>query len=343
MKSIIYKSFTLLAIVLLSTFLLPSCGKDPHDDMELSGDISDLVPSYSVYLSCTYSISNKTIHIDAEPKIYLELDKWGLHIDHVDYYVDDVYCETITKAPYHFTYKSQDWTAGAHTVRADLWISGENIETMILPCTRVLNNTSAGSKAADIYFDYNYVTTGDEFSLSVCFNPDRSEPGTRIISANASWDGTSIGEKTSAPYTFTKQITDAVGTTHQLAASVSYEQGNSRSTISFSSSSYEVCGPTSVRQSYSICSRYRDFENGETLKGKAKLFKGKDVKTNYGLEIYLDDVLIAETRDFPYVHEYLLSGLAAGEHKLKETWVRYDANWSKLSDMSLDETINITK
>lgn len=324
--------------------MFPSCDNDPHDpDIELSGDISGLIPSYSVNLMCSYNTSNKYIHLDAEPSIYLDIDRWGLRIDKVDYYVDDVFCETKTSAPYKFTYESHDWYTGAHSVRADLTISGKNIDTLILPCTKILDNSSSGEKAADIYFDYNYVTTGDELRFSICFNPERSKPGTKILSSNASWDGTSMGEKTSAPYIFAKRITDAVGTKHELAASVTYEQGKVKTTHSFSYSSYEICGPTTVHQSYRICSSYRDYENGEKLKGKAILFKGSEVTANYGLEIYLDDILIAETKEFPYEHEYLLSDLSVGEHALKQTWIRYDANWVKQGAVSSDETLTITK
>lgn len=344
MKLYLYKIYLMLTAVMLSAVILTSCDNDPHDpDIELSGDISGLIPSYSVNLMCSYNTGNKYIHLDAEPSIYLDLDRWGLKIDKVDYYVDDVFCETKTIAPYKFTFESDNWHTGAHILRADLTISGKNIETIILPCTKVLDNSSSGAKAADIYFDYNYVTTGDELYIAVCFNPDRSAPSTKIISAKASWDEVSIGEKTYAPYKFTKRVTDAVGTKHELAASVTYEQGKVKTTHSFSFSSYEICGPTTVRQLYNICSSYRDFENGERLKGKAILFKGSEVTTNYGLEIYLDNILIAEAKEFPFEHEYLLSGLAVGEHNLTKMWVRYDANWEKQGSISSDETITITK
>lgn len=344
MKHKIHKTFWMATIALLSAIILPSCDNDPHDpDIELSGDISNLVPSYSVNLMCSYNTSNKYIHLDAEPHIYLDLDRWGLKIDKVDYYVDDVFCETKTASPYTFTYESHDWYTGAHRVRADLTISGKKIETLILPCTKVLDNSSSGEKAADIYFDFNYVTTGDELCLSVCFNPERSDPSTRIVSAKASWDNVSMGEKSSAPFKFTKKITDAVGTKHDLSASVTYEQGKVKTTHSFSYPTYDICGPTTTRQSYKICSSYRDFKNGEKLKGKAILFKGSEVTTNYELEIYLDDVLIAETKEFPFEHEYLISDLSVGEHKLKQNWVRYDANWVKQGSISSDETITITK
>ena len=344
MKINLYKFYLISTIAILSSVIFISCDNDPHDpDIELSGDISSLIPSYSVNLMCSYNTSNKYIHLDAEPSIYLDLDRWGLKIDKVEYYVDDIFCEAQTVAPYKFTYESHDWYTGAHTVRADLTISGKNIETLIFPCTKVLDNSSTGAKAADIYFDVNYVTTGDELCLSVGFNPERSDPSTRIVSAKASWDDVSVGEKTSAPYRFTKIITDAVGSKHDLSASVTYEQGKTKTTHSFSYPSYDICGPTTTRQSYKICSSYRDFKNGEKLKGKAIIFIGSEVTTNYGLEIYLDDVLIAETKEFPFEHEYLLSNLSVGEHILKENWVRYDGNWVKQGSISSNETITITK
>lgn len=346
MTHTLHISLMIMGIGILSATFLPSCDNDQHDpDIELSGDISKLVPSYSVDLSCSYNYntSRKYIHLEAEPNIFLNLDKWGLSIDKVDYYVDDVFYETKTSSPYRFTYESNDWYTGAHTVRADLTISGKNIETMILPCTKVIDNSSTGTKAADIYFDYNYVTTGEELCLTVCFNPEKSAPGTRIISAEASWDGISIGKKTSAPFKFTKEINDAPGTKHDLRASVTYEQGKVKTTEQYIYSSYEICGPTSIRYSYDICSKYRDFENGDQLKGRAKLFKGKEVTSNRGLEIYLDNVLIAETKEFPFEHEYTLSNLSIGEHTVTEKWITYDVDWVKQGSVSSDEIITITK
>jgi lipoprotein len=321
---------------------LTGCDNDPHDpDIELSGNISELIPSCAVNLLCTYSISNEYIDLEATPRIYLNLNKWGLKIDKVDYYIDDVLYDTQTVSPYTFTFESHEWKVGAHTLRADITLSGNNIETIIFPCTRIIDNSSSGSKAADIYFDYNYVGTGDELYIEACFNPERSSDDTKIQSFTASWDNISLGEKNTSPYKLTRIINDAAGSKHTLSASVSYLQGNVIGSHSFSFSSYEVCGPTTVRQSYNICSAYRDFKNGEELRGKAILYKGKDVNINYGLEIYLDNNLIAQSKDFPFEHTYLLSDLYIGEHTVTKTWIRYDDAWNILGSISTDETITI--
>lgn len=138
-------------MVLLPTIMLLSCD-DPHDpDIELSGDISMLIPPQSVNLGCSYSITNKNIHLEAEPMIYIDFDRWGLKIDKVEYFIDETLCETKTYAPYKFTYESHEWNSGAHTLRVELTISGDNVDTLILPYTKVLNNSSSGVKNADNY------------------------------------------------------------------------------------------------------------------------------------------------------------------------------------------------
>ncbi len=324
--------FENILIVLVSLFCtnITSCDDFPQDpDVELSGDISELVPSYSVYLMCQYSLGNHSINLEAEPLVFLDMDLWKLKVNKVDYYIDDVFQETKTTSPYTFTYESTDWTTGAHTVKANLTISGKDIDTFVFTCTKVIDNSSGSDKAADIYWDYNFVTTGDEFRLELCFNPERSFPGTKIISAKASWDGTSIGEKTSSPFVFTKTISEKPGTVHNISSSAVYIQGKENLTNQFSFPSYEICDTKSARYSYSICSRYRDYKNGEKLRGKARLFKGKDAIYNYGFELYLDGNQIAQTKEFPYIHEYLLTNLSVGEHTLKEVWITYDENWNK--------------
>ncbi len=339
-----YIALVKLIALFLSAVLFIGCNDDAHDpDPVLKGDISDLVPSCSVRLNCSYSMSNSHINLEATPSIYIDMDRWCLKISKVDYYVDDIYCESVYESPYKFQYESREWYPAAHSLRADITITGDNIETMILPCIKVLDNSSAGTKAADIYFDYNYVTTGDELTINVCLNPERSEPGTKLVSAKATWNSDLIGETSSAPFEFKRIISEEPGSTHSLSASATYEQGGKKYTYSFTYPDFEICGPATSRSSYSICSRYRDFENGEKLHGKATVYKGDDVKTNYELEIYLDEFMIASTRNFPYEHEYLLSGLSKGQHTLKETWIRYDENWEKLGSVIYDETITITK
>lgn len=343
MKRIIYTTLIVLCFSIASG-IMTSCDNDSHDpDIILSGDISRLVPSYSAHLSCTYSAGNRHIYLSAEPSIYLDMDKWGLKVDKVDYYIDEEFCESKTVAPYKFTYESNEWITGAHSLRADITISGNNIETFILPCSKSLDNSSHQEGAADIYFDYNRVGTGEEFFIAAYLNLDRSSSNTKVTSFSAEWDGVSMGKKTYSPYKLTKVVNDEAGSKHNVSASISYTQGTATKSHSFSFSSYEICGPTTVAPSYRIKSGYKDFENGEYLRGIARIYIGSEVNHNYGFEVYLDDELIAETMNFPYEHEYHLIGLSVGEHTLKEQWVRYNHDGQRISSYSTDEIITITK
>ena len=127
--------YCLIAAVVLSVAAV-SCD-DPHDpDVDLSGDISELVPPNSVHLNCNYTIGGGRIDLTVEPYFFLDLEFWNLKVDKVTYYIDDTLCATETAAPYKFTYRSGNWPGGKHTLRADITISGKNVNTFVLKCTR---------------------------------------------------------------------------------------------------------------------------------------------------------------------------------------------------------------
>lgn len=335
----------LYLLLVVSSFTLTSCDNDPHDpDIVLSGNVEKYFPSYCVNLSVSYSTSNnKYFHMTAEPRFYFVPADWGLVIDKVVYYVDDTYIQTETKSPYSVEYESKDWYVGAHNIRADITISGKNIETFVLQTTKVIDNSSAQERAADVWFDYNYATTGEEFVISGNINYKRSATGTSIKSFSAKWDESSMGEKTSSPYKLTHMVSSNAGTKHSISATLKYTQGGVESSYGFSTSSYEIPGPTSVMQSFRLKSRYSDYQNGDILEGIARQFIGSEVKASYELELYLDNIIIGSSKTFPYELSYKLENLEVGEHPLKKQWIRYDENGNKTSSFSTDEIITITK
>lgn len=333
-----------MALVFIS-LAFASCEKDSHDpDFELSGDVQKYFPDYCVKLSASYNYGgNKQFHMTAEPYFYFSPEEWDISIDKVDYYVDDEYIQTETVSPYSIEYYSDDWYTGAHNVRADITISGKNIDTFVLQTKRVIDNSSSQERAADIWFDYDYATTGQDFFISGNLNPSRSAVGTTVNSFSAKWDDISMGEKTNSPYKVTRVITEAAGTTHAVSATLNYTQGNIRMSYGFSMSTYEIPGPTTVRQMFRIKSRYNDFKNGETLEGIARLYVGSDVKSTYEFELYLDNNLIGSSKTFPYDLSYRLQNLEIGDHTLRETWVCYDEEGNRKSSFSTDEILTITE
>lgn len=330
---------------MLLSLTLTSCDNDPHDpDIVLSGNVEKYFPSYCVNLNVSYNTSsNKYFHMTAEPRFYFVPADWGLVIDKVVYYVDDTYIQTETKSPYSVEYESRDWYVGAHHIRADITISGKNIETFVLQTTKVIDNSSSQERAADVWFDYNYATTGEEFFITGNINYKRSAAGTSIKSFSAKWDASSLGEKTSTPYKLTHVVNSDAGTKHSIDATLKYTQGGVESSYGFYTSTYEIPGPTSVMQSFTLKSRYSDYQNGDILEGIARQFIGSEVKATYELELYLDNVIIGSTKTFPYDLSYKLENLEVGEHPLKKQWVRYDENGNKTSSFSTDEIITITK
>lgn len=333
------------AIVFVFTSLyFVSCDNDPHDpDIELSGNVSKYFPSYCVDLSVTYSMSNMYFHMKAEPRFFFNPSEWGIVVEKVDYYVDGVYIKTETQSPYTVEYESSDWYTGTHDIRADITISGSKIETFVLQTNEVIENSSSQVKAADIWFDYNYATTGEEFFVSANINPRRSAPGTTITSFSAKWDETSMGDATSSPYKLTRIVNEDAGTTHSVSATLRYKQENSEVSYSFSMPSYEIPSPNSIRQNFTLKSRYYDYQNGEILEGVARQFIGSEVKATYEFELYLDDILIGSSKTFPYELSYKLENLEIGEHPLKKQWVRYDENGIRSSSFSTNEIITITE
>lgn len=331
-------------MVLLST-TLNSCDNDPHDpDFVLSGDVQKYFPDYCVKLSASYNYgNNKDFHMTAEPYFYFSPSEWNINIDKVDYYIDDQYIQTETISPYTIKYESRDWYTGAHSVRADITISGKNIETFVLQTKKVIDNSTSNDRAVDIWFDYNFATTGQDFFITGNLNPNRSASGTIVNSFSAKWDDISMGEKTSSPYKVSRVVTDAAGTKHEVSAIMKYSQGNVRSSYSFSMLSYEIPGPTTVRQMFNLKSRYNDYKNGYTLEGIARIFIGSEVKASYEFELYMDNNLISHTKDFPYDVSYKLENLELGDHTLKQQWIRYDENGKWTNSFSSNEIITITE
>lgn len=329
---------------IFTSMCFASCENDPHDpDIELSGNVEKYFPSYCVNLSVSYNMGNKYFHMTAEPHFYFKPAEWGLTVDKVEYYVDDTYIRTETKSPFSIEYESKDWYVGAHNIRADITISGKNIETFVLQTSKVIDNSSTQENAADIWFDFNYATTGEEFFISGNINYNRSASGTKLKSFSAKWDESSMGEKTSVPFKLTRIVSDNAGTKHSVSATLKYTQGSVERSLSFSMPSYEIPGPNSVMQTFRLKSGFSDYKNGDVLEGIARQFIGSEVKATYGFELYLEDILIGSSRTFPYELSYRLEDLELGEHKLKKQWVRYDEAGNKTSSFSTDEIITITK
>lgn len=333
-----------LLVIVLCTIALTSCDNDPHDpDIELTGNVSKYFPSYCVNLSTSYSTNYNSFRLTCTPNFLFNTSEWNINIDKIDYYIDDVYCKTESIAPYIFTYESKNWFAGVHNVRADITISGKTIDTFILQCTKVVDNSTSQDKAADIWFDYDYSTTGQEFFISGNINYKRSSNGIVAKSFTASWDDVKIGECTSAPYKLTRNISEAAGSSHSVSATLKYSIGSSESSLSFLMASYQIPGSTSVMQTFRRKSRYQDYKNGEYLEGIARQFIGSEIKSTYDFELYLDNNLIAHSKSFPYEVSYLLNNLEVGVHTLKKQWVRIDEYGNETNSFSTDESITITK
>lgn len=129
--------FLFILFILISSICLTSCEKESHDpDLQLSGDITEYIPPYSFELNCSYSVSGKYFQLSVIPIIRIDMDFWGLHIDEVEYYIDDRLLAIVKKAPYSFFCSTM--LNGTHTIKANFIISGETINTVVFPVSELV-------------------------------------------------------------------------------------------------------------------------------------------------------------------------------------------------------------
>ena len=132
----------LLILALFSCAIgLTSCEKDAHDpDLQLSGDISEYFPSYSIDLELSYTASSRYYQLKVTPNIRTDLNHWGLHIDQVEYYYDGNYKATVKTSPYKLNVTNSDF--GTHTVKAIFTISGKTTKTTTFTTSKSINITN---------------------------------------------------------------------------------------------------------------------------------------------------------------------------------------------------------
>jgi hypothetical protein len=342
----INKNILMMSLILMVT-ILSSC-KNPHDSLELTGDVSKYFPTYCVDLDVISSSMDGNVDtLTCTPTFYFEPEKWGMRIEKVEYFVDDTYCQTETESPYEFMYMPTGWIdMEGHAIRADITITGDKIDTFVFQCTKVLTSSistsSSKSRKADIWTDFGFATTGEEWFISASVNKNRSEGDVTLTSFAATWDDEYMGEATSEPFKLTTLITDDVATMHNITGTIKYTLDKTQYTSSYTMS-YEVPAPTSVRLMFRLKSNYTDYENGEYLEGIARPYIGSEVKKSYALELYLDDKHIGGADSFPYSISYLLENLEVGDHTITSKWICYDENGDFINAYSSDQVITITK
>ena len=317
---------------------LISCEDITSEDLVLTGNIEDLVPSYVCTLDTYGLIIDDNAYIRMETETHADFDYWGLRISEVEYYLDDQLLGQVTTEPFIFNYKYEGLEAGTYTGKAKITISGDECEDVVIENSEdftinVLSNDY--SLSVDFFIDYNYVFEGETFMLTPYILEETSAEGSYIKQVSYYWDSTLIAQEQSEPFTFEYQVEGKAGTTHNWQASISYYDGagNSKS-YSYIYSNFEILESTDKLLWFDLKSHFQTYKNGQTVSVVLKSYIGSDLNESYSAKLYFEDTLIGQTSTFPYTLDYKLSGIDAGAYQIKCLWYVTDEN----GEVSLSDT-----
>jgi len=339
-SSFITQKIKIFFVFFISLFALASCDEETSDDLILRGDIKDLVPNYTCVVECDYETASEdgNTYVMLSPKYNADLSMWGLKVRKIDYYIDNELVSTETTSPFVYQCHSSQWYLGLHSVKANITIGGDECNDVIISSNAhfYINDNKAYSKHGDIYLEYNFVTTGDILHITPYLLEETSSEGCNINKVDYEWDGKIIQTCTEAPYSLSYKITEEVGSVHDLQVNIDYKD-NSDIFLSYTfSSNFKIYGDSDYILSCCNKSSRVIFNNGQTISLVAKLFKGKNITTDYNLEIYLDDKKIGEANSFPYNLNYKLDNQSPGLHKISKKWITIDQNGEKSSQTSYE-------
>lgn len=319
--------------MLLAVTLFSSC-----DDSE------GLTINLMMDLNVTSDTSGNHTYITAEPLFSISPSDVSMKVDKIEYYLDDALCKTVTANPYTLEYKSDKILTGRHKIHAVATIIRKDNTSFELESTKEFDINSVESKEADIWFDYNFTSTGDTFYISADVNKKRS-PNVDIISMSVDWDGNKIGETFSAPFRIEKIITEPTGSKHEIKATVKYTQDGVESTRTFEIPMYEIVGSDLYEvTSFILKSSTKEYKNGEYLEAIAHVYPSQF--PDYHLYIYIDDIEIANVttwsnfQDNKYELKYLLNNLKPGKHILKYRF-DYSSSGNDIMGFPVEEEITI--
>lgn len=311
-----------ICLTIFASCILSSCAESDNDDIKLSGDISQLIPSYAWQLNCHVVNAYSTTYLKAFPNINADFDFWGLHVAKVNYYIDNDFISYVTNAPFVLNYQTMELIDGKHTMRAVMTISGDDCNDVIMEKTQefsVLNQTYRPH--GEFFIDYNDVTTGDILAVTLELLANRSTDGCEIKQISYIWDDNIMEIQSSAPFSWNYRITEQPNTQHKLQINISYKDNESDNlNYSFSNSTFKIHTDSDAIHSYRLKSTSNVYKKDETLIGVARLYRGRAVSDTYEVRILFDGKQIAQSSDFPYINEYKLSNESIGIHQLQIIW-----------------------
>ena len=330
-------------IMLLTTFVISSCEDDNVGEFVLTGNIEHLIPEGIYDLNKTETIGGQ--YIVFTPDLDTNFEYWKLSLKQVDYYIDDVLVTSETTSPWEIMIDKTEMEKGNHKLRAEMTIIGQACDDLVLvkeASFYIPYDGEISERHGDIYIDYNYITKGEELVITPELLTNRSTEGCEFDEVRYYWDGKLIATCTSSPFTLRYKVDDEVETTHQIRVQIAYHDIFSKNlTHNWYYSNYEIQSSDDYFYSWRIKSGSKEYKNGETISLIAKLYKGSNVKKDFEIELYLDDVLIGKSSSFPYTLDYKLTNLSKGSHVVKGKFISKEENGS--SSQTNENRIIITE
>ena len=330
-------------MMLLSIFVISSCEDDNVGEYVLTGNIEHLIPEGTYDLNKTETIGGQ--YIVFTPDLDSNFEYWGLSLKQVDYYIDDVLYTSEKTSPWEIMIDKNEMAKGNHKLKAEMTIIGQACDDVVLVKEEsfyVPYDGEISERHGDIYIDYNYITKGEELVITPELLTSRSTEGCEFDEVKYFWDGKLIATYTSSPYTLRYKVDDEIETTHQIGVQIVYHDNFSKNlSYNWSYTTYKIKSPDDYSYSWRIKSGHNDYKNGENVSLVAKLYKGSNVKKEFEIELYFDDVLIGKSSSFPYELDYKLSNLSKGSHVFKGIFITKDGNGS--SSLITENRIIITE
>lgn len=330
-----------LCLSLLLAISMTSCNEEQttEDNIKLKGDISKYVPAYAFDLDATIlNGSDGYAYMKFSPIVRTDLSLWGLQLKSAKYYVDEELVGTGSSSEQTLDTKRNTLSAGTHNVKALFTIDGEECNDVTID---IEDDKFVISSNLDGYFyiDYNYVTKGD--ILHVELYPPR-ENDIHINKVTYTWDGTSY-ESTTAPYDWKHQVTEDIGTEHNLTVGISCTEGSSQITYTMSNSGIKIRGEEDEIISTALLYGIQEYQNGQTIQLNSKSYIGSAKKDSYEIKYYLDNKLVGQTSSFPYTFKYKLSNESVGIHRLKSQAILKNEDGTEKSSSYTNFDFLVTK
>lgn len=295
------------------------------DEIKLTGDISQYVPSYSVGIECTMiSAPDGTDFFQANLIERADFDLWGLSIKKVDLYVDEQLIGTSTSSPFTFNKEYKNFASGKHEALALVTVGGENCNDVTLESKKEFICTKYSSTS--VTYIYNYVTKGDYLYAE----PIITNSSYQIDNVEYKWDNNVIATNSHSPFNLNYLVNDEIGTTHSLEINVKYHSSTSTRTSSYSNETYKILGDDDIVRDAILMTSTHVYKNGDVLKAYIQSYEGKNRNETSSLKLKIDGKELTTVKSFPVVYEYTINGLQRGIHMISFEWSIYNKETGQL-------------